>query len=152
LTKLKQKIAITIIFLFPFGLIGQSLDSLQFVYQTIIDNPKFVKHINLHPDALCNGTLRFQRNSILEPTELYFQGKKVLTDLRDSDCSIMQFYVTEIGRNKYKIICNLHKSFPGEGCQRILRVTYSCVLKTKSRRWKFKKEKVDSFDGLAKFL
>ena len=131
---------------------SQGLDSLNFVYQTILDDPEFVNSINLFPDIFCDTTLRYERISIWEPTYLKFQNVSLKTDIKESDCAIMKFQVTQLSANKYEIRCNISKVFPGEGCKRSIRVTYSGILKTNKKGWKFKKINIDAQQGLLNFI
>ena len=134
---------------------GQVLDSLDFVYQEILDNQEFVDRIKGHPDLLCDSTLIFQRSTIWEPTNLRFDNRKVILNTTNTDCPVLRFKVIPLRKNRFEILAYITKSYPPQnkgGCLRALTVTYKCKLVTRKKGWKFKNVEIKSTDKLLKTL
>ncbi len=142
---------IGILLLTSFSVQGQELDSLDFVYQKILDNKDFVDKIKDKPELLCDSTLIFQRTAIWEPTNLSFDDKILLYDTTITDCPVLKIKVKPLKKNRFEILAYITKSFPPleqGGCFRKLTVTYKCKLVTKKNKWEFKNVEIESIDGL----
>ena len=153
-TMLKRliKMSILLVFIGFCQAKGQELDSLVFVYQTMLDNPEFVEEVKNNQDLFCGSTLYYRDEPAWEKDRLTFNNRELVYSTTDSNCAVVEFETKRVKERKYEIACTVTKWFPSTGCQEILWVRYSAVLKTQTKKWKFRREKVVRRHRLYKFL
>jgi hypothetical protein len=140
-----------------FGQTTNNIPKLDSIYQSILDNDKFVNEILKDTSFLCNGTLLLLSNSndTAFNSKLTFRGRQLIIPDTIVKCPTLSFLLSRSCKDcdSYKLSVMIHKVIGQSGsCTFYNTKYYSCILNKSGDKYETKKIEIGSGQSSAKFM